>query len=871
MNNITELFNRKQSRWFCQRRRLRCFLSPKRVILPSNCSYTLNIHRLGDKSLPPALTYNERYPYSVVAVKVQPRGFRTFFFEFMSQRRRRLPCVRITHESLSSRVRSFRCSGLPVSVCKVTAPQFPWFLLSHLLWGRFSALGLLCCLAKKNKQDKSTVVELQGRTDFRGTLSLPFGLSFSLFSLFPYFSLLHSPLGRHSSTRGSVVKTCVSSPVSVKSSDEKRKCKTSQRTFDSPLLFIFGQLIFSCKSFTKMPRSFLIKKRSSSIYKEMFGSAPVVSSTGCLPTTSSEDQQASSSPSSSYSPSSLKTAFKRGFHDEEEVLMGLDLRRSHEAKHRKLDSPVTATEDTPDEDQPFDLSIKKPVAQQEDNVKTRSSSPASNSFINNHSIISSSNQSHSAQYYYHPSHRESHNYSPMTVQVPPINGSHISLSTAQQQHHFNGIPYFLSPTTTQSPRSDRVNYHHLPVSSYPISPPSTPFYHRRSPSHDHLQMSPHIPVKSLLDREKHETQALKGLIMMSRSAMIHSNNSMSSSASTGSSSPNPFDHHHSRHHWVTQMSKTASSVPSMMEVSPPPSSNGSDCENHYNTAIGTRKSSISSSTPSTALLMTKSAKMTDSKSVLEPVNRDVKMISSQGNQPTRYACPDCSKSYSTLSGLTKHRDFHCTTQSSKNFCCKFCDKSYTSLGALKMHIRTHTLPCKCTLCGKCFSRPWLLQGHMRTHTGEKPFACNLCGRAFADRSNLRAHLQTHSDVKKYNCNLCSKTFSRMSLLLKHQDNGCGSTTTPRVTVVWSTDLVALFKNSLFWITRCLLHFDHQPRRYHIAYHHSYIGNEAYPTQRTVDRSLKRWECFSRKKVYRKIVSLSLALSSFGSKVSLVLI
>ncbi|XP_035905363.1 protein escargot-like [Anopheles stephensi] len=350
-------------------------------------------------------------------------------------------------------------------------------------------------------------------------------------------------------------------------------------------------------------------------------------------------------------------------------------------------------------------------------------------------------------------HHHSHHLHPHHSQISPPRSEPLSPYSAGQ-HDTSGSP---SASPTHLFRPDR----------HSLSPPPSmvvPAY----PAELRLNQNNNIiKSESAFVRAQHRYMPYP---LHHPAAHHHHHHHLMMSSVADHPSLSPASSHTSFNSYLSSRGRSLSPISSSAPASP-----GADSEENNNSLSVTNgnSTSLSSSSGCSSILTEKS---TSSSNIQKKGEGEKGAATPASGGAPRYQCPDCGKSYSTYSGLSKHQQFHCPAaegnQAQKTFVCKECDKPYKTLGALKMHIRTHTLPCKCTHCDKAFSRPWLLQGHIRTHTGEKPFVCKLCSRAFADRSNLRAHQQTHEDVKRFKCPTCTKSFSRLPLLTKHAESGC---------------------------------------------------------------------------------------------------
>lgn len=129
----------------------------------------------------------------------------------------------------------------------------------------------------------------------------------------------------------------------------------------------------------------------------------------------------------------------------------------------------------------------------------------------------------------------------------------------------------------------------------------------------------------------------------------------------------------------------------------------------------------------------------------------------------KLTCRKCVLVFTSRCSLVKHqRGFHWLR-------CALCDGTFASARKLAEHVhKTHGPPShKCFFLGclKLFKTGKKLGRHLKTHT--RPHPCLICGKAFASRDSLRRHTRTHSGEKPYQCS-CRKRFADPSTLTRHQ-------------------------------------------------------------------------------------------------------
>lgn len=130
------------------------------------------------------------------------------------------------------------------------------------------------------------------------------------------------------------------------------------------------------------------------------------------------------------------------------------------------------------------------------------------------------------------------------------------------------------------------------------------------------------------------------------------------------------------------------------------------------------------------------------------------------NAAERYPCPQCERTFSSVSTLQGHQ----INMHSDEFQCEFCNMKFQNKSDLFEHRNVHTdQKHKCEYCNQMFWKKSNMLSHQRyAHFNIRRFKCDECGKRYPYKSNLYTHLKSHhpelmNREQNYECWCCHKT------------------------------------------------------------------------------------------------------------------
>lgn len=137
-----------------------------------------------------------------------------------------------------------------------------------------------------------------------------------------------------------------------------------------------------------------------------------------------------------------------------------------------------------------------------------------------------------------------------------------------------------------------------------------------------------------------------------------------------------------------------------------------------------------------------------------------------------FGCEECEELFSEVRELKQHIEMH---THANRFHCDICDDGFPQKWCLIMHMRHHSLPNACGVCGQRKQSAYHLERHMALHTEKPRYLCTECGRILSSKVSLRIHMQRHTGDKCYSCQDCGKKYNLKASLRYHvRKQGCHS-------------------------------------------------------------------------------------------------